>query len=550
MNERQNTTSGGEVLAFLAVATVIGAPVAIPFAVWGWRWRRLTGRDVRAVARLLAPCTGVLLLAFILSGGIYANGWSALANTALGTPADLGLIVAVFAMLPIGAPLGVVVGVLGRDLYVWQRKRHPIHGRAVRSREQLLDQQHRARQAAADDNPTILNDSPVLGVHLQGQPDRAWLVNNYVLLPEAASHIVAIGATGAGKTQSILRIAEAHLQLGWRVLVIDAKEDYATATAWSELAASVGVPSHRIVTWPQSGPMDLFRGSPTGIRDRLMACAGYTEPYYRSVAGTLLTLVTHDEPPVSTFPDVLRRLDHTALKARWAGTPDAHIAAGLKADDVQGVRYRYFDLARQLESIGATGTAPGGWAWEDCDAAWITLPTSTRAEAAAAFGRAMLVDLIGYIRDSTRRDDRPILLIVEELGAIVAGDAETARLIVEAFERARSAHVRTIVSVQTPEGLGPPDMQARILHSGAAILAHRMPAPEPISNLLGTTYGLEASLGVSRTGDLLDAGSVREQSQFVLSPNTLRQLPVGQAVFIHGHRWSHIAVPRAVSTST
>jgi hypothetical protein len=550
MNEPQRTVSGAEVIALLAVSTVIGAPVAMPFAVWAWRWRRDAGRDVRAVAQLLGLCFGALLLAVVVTGRIYAAGWSALAQSILDMPADHGLIVAALFMVPIAAPAGVISGVLGRDLYVWQRKRHPIHGRAIRAREQLLDQQYRARQAAAPDNPMVLDGKTVLGVHLQGQPDRSWQSGQYVMLPDAASHIVAIGATGAGKTQSILRIAQAHLQLGWRVLIIDAKEDYDTAAAWGELAGRVGVPECRNIIWPQAGPMDLFRGSPTGIRDRLMACAGYTEPYYRSVAGTLLTLVTHDDPPVRTFPDVLRRLDHGALKARWAGTPDAHIAGGLKPDDVQGVRYRYFDLARQLDSIGAAGEAPGAWGWEDCDAAWITLPTSTRPEAAAAFGRAMLVDLISYIRDSSRRDSRPILLIVEELGAIVAGDGETARLIVEAFERARSAHVRTIVSVQTPDGLGPPDMQARILHSGAAVLAHRMPAPELICNLLGTSYGLEASLGVTRAGDLLDAGSVREQSQFVLSPNTVRQLPVGQAMFIHGHHWSQIAVPRAVTTRT
>lgn len=550
MNEAKRTLSGADLLAAGTLAVIVCAPLSAPFAVWSWRWRRKAGRERRALVRLLAASAVVLLVAVVTTRHLYAAGWTSIIRSILDGEDRRRSILTAGLMLPIAAPLGLIGGVVGRDVFIWQRKRHPIQGRAVREQEQRLEQHQRAQQATKNNNPLVIDAKPVLGVQLAGEPDSSWIVGAHVTLPDTASHIVAIGATGAGKTQSILRIAEAHLQLGWRVLVIDAKEDHATAAAWSGIATQQGIPATRIAIWPEAGPMDLFRGDPTAIRDRLMACAGYTEPYYRSVAGTLLTLVTHDVPPVRTFTDVLKRLDHTALKARWAGTPDAHIAAGLKADDVQGVRYRYFDLSRQLDSIGATSTHHGGWSWEDSDATWITLPTSTRGEAAAAFGRAMLVDLISYIRDPSRRDDRPILLIVEELGAIVGTDTDTARLIVEAFERARSARVRTIVSVQTPDGLGPPDMQARILHSGAAILAHRMPAPEVVCNLLGTTYGLEASLGVTREGDLLDSGSVREQSQFVLSPNVVRQLPVGQAIFIHGHRWTHVAVPRGSSVST
>ena len=216
----------------------------------------------------------------------------------------------------------------------------------------------------------------------------------------------SIGATGAGKTQSILRIAAAHMALGWRVIVIDAKEDYATSRDFYNLARSNGIDERRALIWPSSGPMDLFRGEPTAIRDRLMACAGYSEPYYRAVAATLLSLVTDVTPTPGTLTDVLAALDQTALKARWAGTPNAAVAASLKPDEVQGVRYRYFDLERQLVSIGAIAQVPGGWSWENCDAAWVTLPTSTRTDAAAAFGRALLVDLIGYIRDATRKIGR------------------------------------------------------------------------------------------------------------------------------------------------
>jgi hypothetical protein len=134
-------------------------------------------------------------------------------------------------------------------------------------------------------------------------------------------------------------------------------------------------------------------------------------------------------------------------------------------------------------------------------------------------------------------------VVVEELGAIVSADPDTAHLVIEAVERARSAKVRAIVSVQTPEGLGDPNAQARILHGGAAVITHRLPRPEAIVELAGSDYGLEASLGVTRSGDLLDHGAVREQHQYKVPPNRVRTLPVGEAVFIHEGHWAHTSIP-------
>lgn len=550
MNAQDNDHGIETTAAAIATFLLVCFPLAAPVTVWSWRWRRDKARDWQTAGRLIAASTVALAFGALLLLRRYTDDWFALAHAVTRTPGGGAVVPALVRMIPLSIPVGILAGAFGRDVWVHLRKKHPIHGRAVRDAEDDRDREHRARVGLSRSVPLTIEGTPTLGVWLDGEPGNEWRNGSHLLLPNNASHIVAIGATGAGKTQSILRIAAAHMALGWRVIVIDAKEDYATSRDFYRLARESGIDERRALIWPSSGPMDLFRGEPTAIRDRLMACAGYSEPYYRAVAATLLSLVTDDTPTPATLADVLARLDQTALKAKWAGTTNAAVAASLKPDEVQGVRYRYFDLERQLVSIGAVAQVPGGWSWENCDAAWVTLPTSTRTDAAAAFGRALLVDLVSYIRDASRRDSRPILLVVEELGAIVSGDPDTAQLVIEAFERARSANVRVIVSVQTPEGLGAPDAQARILHSGAAVLAHRMPSPEIISNLLGTRYGLEASLGVDRQGVLLQSGSLREQAQFVLSPNVLRRLPTGQAVFIHGHQWSQVAVPMVTPGTT
>ena len=548
MSDEKRSVSTTEALAGVAAIAMIAFPVASVIAAGAWRWRRDSHRVKIELVKPAAVTLCALVLAVCLWWDSYCEGWTALTRITAHAQTSHSFVAAILLMLPMSMPVGLVAGVVARDIYVWQRSRHPIHGRAIRARESERRRQGRATLANNGNVPLVEDEEPVIGVTLNSNSKQS---NRFTVVPKGASHIVAIGASGAGKTQTILRLIAAHMQMGWRVIVIDAKEDNETGMVFSDLARTNGVARMRTKVWPNAGPVDLFRGDSSAVRDRLMACETFTEPYYKSVAGMILTLVSEAPQRPRCFADVVSSLDAAALKATWAGTPKAALASGIVASDVQGVRYRYSVLESQLHSMGAIGGNAGGWSWEDCDAAWITLPTSTRTEGAASFGRALLVDLVSYIRDPQRRQDkRPILLVVEEMGAIVSGDPTTARLVIEAFERARSAHVRAIVSVQTPDGLGEPDVQNRILGSGAAVLCHRMPMPEIICNLLGTRYGLEASLGVSRSGDLLDAGSLREQSQFVLPPDLVRQLPVGQAVFIHGHHWSHVAVPRAHAAST
>lgn len=547
------STERTDFLAITAVTLVLVAPLAVLAAVGGWWWQHRHIHQQRALVTHIV--TGLIASAvlIVVFGAAYIDAWTGLASAILGAETEQSILVNAIILLALGTPMGWAGGIFGRWWWEVRQGKHPINGRAHRERieehrQRLVAQAHDQR-----DVPLVVGDTAVIGGYLTGEPGPGWITGNDVVLPGDVTHLVAIGASGAGKTESLLRIAVGHLHLGWQVIVIDAKEDPDTGERLARYARNIGINPRRIRTWPTAGPMDLCRGNGIQLRDRLLACAGYSEPYYQAVASTILRLACSDPAgQPATLRELVTRLEPTALKTRWAGTSDATTAANLSSMDVQGVRYRYSNLTASLEHISAVSDQPGGWSWDDCDVTWITLPTATQTATAAAFGRALLVDLITYLRDPQRRPSmaRPVLLIVEELGAIVSGDPDTAQLVVEAFERARSANVRAVVSVQTVHGLGDPATQARILHSGAGVLAHRMPHPEDISSLLGTRYGFEASLGVNSDGTLLDRGSLREQHQFVLAPSVVRKLPTGEAVLVHRHHWAHIKVPRVATPQT
>ncbi len=529
-------------LAALALLALI-APLATITGVLALRWSRANDHRPRTQRRALAAALTATAAATLLTTTFYAWAWRLWWHALTTSSFDLMLVPATLAMLPIALPLGVAVGVGGWELWHRQAASHPLHGRAARLRRTERIRANRAAMACSAEVPLTASSQPVLGAWLDGEHSASWTSGPWSLLPSDTSHVVALGASGGGKTQSILRVAIAHLALGWQVIVIDGKEEPATAAEFARLAANH---ARRIGTWPGPHSIDLFRGEAGTQRDRWMAAMNWTEPYYRSVANSILTLA-FDEPtgPPRSAPELLSRLDLAHLKATWSGTPRGPLAAALTPSELQGIRHRTFALLNDLASLGAipSNTTGSSWSWEDSDAAWITLPTSTRPEAAAALGRALLVDAISYLRDPARRRiNRPVLLIVEELGALVSADPLTANLVIETVERGRSANVRCIVSAQTPEGLGDISDQARLLHGGAAVLAHRMPNPEPVVKLLGTKLDFEASLGVADTGELGAHGSLREQHQWRVHPDVLRQLPIGHALLVHAGQWALVAI--------
>jgi hypothetical protein len=534
-----------DLVGLVLLGVLIACPVAGVFAVPAAIWSRKHEHEPRLMARVAFLGLAAAIVFAFLSRSVYVEAWHHGTTALVALRLDGSLWWSVLVTLPVAVPAGIFTGVAGSWAWREHREKHPLHGRERRARRQ--DRVRKLRALGATDPsavPLVSSGAPVLGAWLEGDHPEGWIDGRWSVIPDDVAHIVALGATGSGKTQSVLRLAAAHLAMGWRVIVIDAKEEPETAARFASLARMAGVDRERCRIWPQSGPIDLCRGDAASQRDRWMACAAWTEPYYRAIASSVLTLVCDDPVGPPTSPrEVVARMDHSALKTRWSGTDRVGVAAGIDQKLVQGVRYRYFSLISDLEAIGAVSTDGGGWSWEDIDAAWITLPTSTRLEVAGAFGRAAIVDLIGYLRDPDRRPDRrPVLLVIEEMGALVSSDPSTASLVIEAVERARSAGVRCILSAQTPEGLGEPDAQARLLQGGAAVLAHRMANPEPVVNLLGTQMGFEASLGVTSGGVLLDHGSLREQHQWQVQPDILRRLPVGHALFAHAGYWSLTAV--------
>lgn len=366
----------------------------------------------------------------------------------------------------------------------------------------------RRRRSEAEDPPASI----LLG-EAQGGDLTDWIRNGSVFYPATVlgRHLVVVGGTGSGKTETLLRLAYgAAADLGWQVLYLDAKGDPANVKRFVDAIDSAGVA--RVRVFPDDA-YDGWRGEPIALLNRLMAIEEFSEPYYRSVTKLLLAeAVKHPIGPPRSAGDLIDR-----LQARGPGK------------EAQGAVARYRSFFEVLE-----GKLDGAWAFEDADAAYLLLDGLALKEEAAGLGRFLIEDFAHYV---ARRKpvDRRVLLIVDEFSAL-SMDADAANL----FERVRSLGASVIVSSQSYAGLGVG--ADRILDAAAGLICHQSADPERLAARAGTRPSIERTIQISTEDGPTGLGSLRQQDAFRVHPDKVRQLEVGECFVIAQGRAARVSV--------
>jgi hypothetical protein len=348
--------------------------------------------------------------------------------------------------------LAVPVGLLAASLSVWNAER--AAGGAEWSpfvrRRQRIDQRTRDRKttrllARPRDHKLGV---PALGIGLDGDLT-SWRHGRYVVPPAQlrGKGMAVVGAPGAGKTVTLLRLAYLAGLLGRKVCFVDCKGTDPTLVPALIAAYRLGNPNARVGCWPHTS-MDMWRGSPVQVASRLLAVEQFTEPFYQRVAsaGLRLALTAPDMPPVQGSDELLRRLDVDELAALWEGRPLQLKDIEAIGDHLPGARLRYADFFAAL----AGAFDRGHWSYEDVDLAVLTVPTLlSKAEADAAM-RVVLEDYGHYATGRKPREGEDAVLMLDEFSALASGVDSAINL----MERLRDVGVQVVVAAQSVEGLG------------------------------------------------------------------------------------------------
>jgi hypothetical protein len=436
--------------------------------------------------------------------------------------------------------LAVPVGLLAASLSVWNAER--AAGGAEWSpfvrRRQRVDQRARHRRTArllARPRDHKLA-APALGIALDGDLT-TWRQGRYVVPPAQlrGKGMAVVGAPGAGKTVTLLRLAYLAARAGRKVCFADCKGTDPTLVPALIAAYRLGNPSARVGCWPEQA-MDMWRGTPTQVQSRLLAVEQFTEPFYQRVAsaGLRLALTAPDMPPVDGSDELLRRLDPDELAVLWEGRPLQLKDIEAIGDHLPGARLRYADFFAAL----AGAFDRGHWSYEDVDLAVLTVPTLlSKAEADAAM-RVVLEDYGHYATGRKPRQGEDAVLMLDEFSALASGVDSAINLI----ERLRDVGVQVVVAAQSVEGLGDHRQAPRLLASCAGgIVVQQCPDPERLLALAGQVRTLEHNWELDFYGPRGFA-KARMGDWPRIDPEAVRQAQPGEAWVIRAGQSIHLRV--------
>jgi conjugal transfer pilus assembly protein TraD len=396
---------------------------------------------------------------------------------------------------------------------------------------------------------------------------------------QLAAHGVILGASGAGKSTTLLRVLCHQVARGRPVVALDLKGSPGFADALAAAAARAGRPC---IVWSLDGDAHwnpLAHGNPTELKDKLIATERFTEPHYRRAAErylqTALTVLgarTHAR--AATLGEVVALCEPRRLAAAARTLPGplrervTDYVAGLSPDQVSAVRGLGTRLAIITEShVGRVlePAAAGAGATLDLRAALrgdvvavFSLNSSTYGSLAAQIGTMVVQDLVGAAgarltagsgtapgATSPRGADArsapagrgaapPALVAIDEFSALGADQ------ILALFARGREAGVSVLLATQELTDL---DRAARglrdqVIGNTALKIVHRQDVPasaHAVAQMVGSERVWEETrhFGVAAgPAGLGPRGTRREVERFRIHPDAVASLPTGAAVLI------------------
>lgn len=411
-------------------------------------------------------------------------------------------------------------------------------------RERLARLETRAKadaQKAAERSakaPESVGGSLVLGVPVGGDLD--WMKGGWFTYPAPmlGRHLVLIGASNTGKTETSKRLAYGATKVyGWRVFYLDCKGDSGTAAEFLDAMRAAG--RDPVTLFPDAS-YDGWRGDSTAILNRLLAVLDYTEPYYRDMTKLMLSLAVDAPPgPPRSSDELLERLSLDNLLAIYNGRPEARELAGIRKEDAQAAYNRYRSFFRALR-----GGLDGSWAFEDMQAGYILLKGLELRDQTASLGRYLLEDFAHYVSARKPHDER-VLLIIDEFPAIAFGGANAATL----FEMVRFRGAGVVVTAQSYAGMG---VDAdRILGAAAGLVIHQCADPERLLPRAGQSVSFQRRVGFAERGMgtgareyAIGEGMISASEELKIHADLVKRLQPGECFVIAGGAAQLVRVSR------
>lgn len=464
---------------------------------------------------------------------------------------------ALITLWGLGMPLAPLGGVL---MSVWREVWQELYGH-LRNLDgyvkRNLEQQERAQSAESrraikksEHEPESRPGELLLGAHVGSSKrldNELGIVqrNGWVGITEDVldTHLLVIGASGQGKTETLKRlIAEILCNTKRTVIFVDGKGDEGLADDFSQLVRTYRgeeAPIFRLGGALKGAQYNGFCGSTEAIYNRLLAMARVdtmegAAAFHASTNAMILHLMCHapDVGAPRNFFDVEKRLAKDELFKLWQGDPEKERdIEGIKASEILGLSRWLKPVIWQFEEL----ITPNGFSLEEGRSCLFSLKTGSVGYTADLLMRFILSDINDFLGNRQKHDTQ---LFVDEFGVF---GREHVQKIFTVLSQGRFAKLGAVLATQGPSGLGSPELREQIIDNTGTKILMSLVNPEPIAALAGTTKALELGQQIDQ-GYATGVGTVREQDQFAIQMNAAANLPRGEAFIIRKRNTVHLRI--------
>ena len=334
-------------------------------------------------------------------------------------------------------------------------------------------------------------------------------------------HSLILGGSGAGKTETIKRLAYIFaVSTDYDIFLIDPKPTKRLKLAFAGIMGSCGRVCHMYPEQPFNG----FRGNARALHNRFLTIPKLgtdgASAYYAELTEEYLWLGIKAGRDVPTsFAELVQRLDYDFLTAYYQDDPvSLQSMQRIKRADANSITMRFSNIARKLDGFSADG-----WAFEDVRAGYFGLPVLESTRDVNAVARYLIEDLKHYF--GARKGERRTVVIIDEFSALGSEN------VVNLMELVRDLGGIVILASQTTAALGDERLQKRILGNVTTYL-QRMNDARDVAALGGIMQKVDVSVRYG-DADANERGTKRYVDQAVIDPTRVAQLPTGAAYLIN-----------------
>jgi hypothetical protein len=549
-NAQQSKAMAAITVCALLVVTFPGALIGAAIAFMLWRFSRPDVATRWLIAGLFAATAAAFQPAVT-----HPWSWPLLVSLTQHNPSSVS-VDAVLSSLPAEAlfgPLILLAFQLGLDY-----RRQTIHGqewgrhRDVERRKKALEHGWLGPRGGAATADAQAHPPGVIRLGVSADDELPFDLK----ADEVATHVFVPGASGTGKTTTLLRLADGALANGYGVVIIDCKGVGLGGDA-RVLASRRGVPF--TVVDPQddrSVGYDPCSGDAATIANKLIGAFtfGGDAEIYKQIAMEVIPVICRAmadagmEITLDAIYDALgngglARLGRTRGAEKYRDRlEDMEAAGGIGAAGHVGLQKR---LGALMEgTFGELFRKRPALDWQEEMSrpriTYVSLSSTAASEDVELFGRVVTNDLKQVCAQRMRAIERgedpfPVLVIYDEFAAL-----REARQIVDLLLQARQARCPLVVATQyLPEDAA---IRKPVLSAGV-LIAHRVEASD--ADVIASEFGTHTTTALTSQIDYDEGttskGSVRWVEEFNVHPNKLKELPVGiAAVYARKSQRRHV----------